>query len=141
MHFPSTAALVPAFGESGRPVRVTISIGLASYPDERVTDGESLRIVSDASWRAVGPEDTLATTVSIGSPLANMRAYVVDGAKTFVSNGTLCDLLVIVARTSDVTGWRGLSLIVAETDGPAMRLYQRLGLTGDERQTQLFRSP
>ena len=30
------------FGEPGKPVRVTISIGIASYPDERVTDGESL---------------------------------------------------------------------------------------------------
>src|SRR4029078_1195938 len=28
------------FGEPGRPVRVTISIGIASYPDERVSDGE-----------------------------------------------------------------------------------------------------
>ena len=30
------------FGEPGKPVRVTISVGIASYPDERVTDGESL---------------------------------------------------------------------------------------------------
>ena len=36
------------FGESARPVRVTISIGLASYPDERVTDGESLLRLADA---------------------------------------------------------------------------------------------
>ena len=35
------------FGEPGRPVRVTISIGIASYPDERVTDGESLLRLAD----------------------------------------------------------------------------------------------
>ena len=35
------------FGEPGRPVRVTISIGLASYPDERITDGESLLKLAD----------------------------------------------------------------------------------------------
>jgi diguanylate cyclase len=35
------------FGESGQPVRVTISIGIASYPDERVTDGESLLRLAD----------------------------------------------------------------------------------------------
>ena len=35
------------FGESSRPVRVTISIGLASYPDERVTDGDSLLRLAD----------------------------------------------------------------------------------------------
>lgn len=35
------------FGEVGHPVRVTISVGLASYPDERVTDGESLLRLAD----------------------------------------------------------------------------------------------
>ena len=35
------------FGEAGHPVRVTISVGIASYPDERVTDGESLLRLAD----------------------------------------------------------------------------------------------
>ena len=35
------------FGEVGHPVRVTISIGIASYPDESVTDGESLLRLAD----------------------------------------------------------------------------------------------
>jgi two-component system cell cycle response regulator len=35
------------FGESGQPVRVTISIGIASFPDERVSDGESLLQLAD----------------------------------------------------------------------------------------------
>ncbi|HSJ76757.1 MAG TPA: diguanylate cyclase, partial [Gemmatimonadales bacterium] len=35
------------FGEPGRPVRVTISIGIASFPDERVSDGESLLRLAD----------------------------------------------------------------------------------------------
>ncbi|HEY8257249.1 MAG TPA: diguanylate cyclase [Gemmatimonadales bacterium] len=35
------------FGEAGHPVRVTISVGIASYPDERVTDGDSLLRLAD----------------------------------------------------------------------------------------------
>ncbi len=35
------------FGETGQPVRVTISVGIASYPDERVSDAESLLRVAD----------------------------------------------------------------------------------------------
>ena len=35
------------FGETGHPVRVTISIGIASFPDERVSDGESLLRLAD----------------------------------------------------------------------------------------------
>jgi two-component system cell cycle response regulator len=41
------------FGESSKPVRVTISIGIASYPGERVTDGESLlRLADNHLYRA-----------------------------------------------------------------------------------------
>ncbi|MBA3659743.1 MAG: diguanylate cyclase [Gemmatimonadales bacterium] len=36
------------FGEADRPVRVTISIGIATYPDERVSDGESLLNLADS---------------------------------------------------------------------------------------------
>jgi two-component system cell cycle response regulator len=35
------------FGEQGHAVRVTISIGIASFPDERVSDGESLLRLAD----------------------------------------------------------------------------------------------
>ena len=35
------------FGEASRPVRVTISIGVASYPDERISDATSLLELAD----------------------------------------------------------------------------------------------
>ncbi len=35
------------FGEPGRPVHVTISIGISTYPDTRVSDGESLLKLAD----------------------------------------------------------------------------------------------
>ena len=41
------------FGDSSQTVRVTISIGIASYPGERVTDGESLlRLADNHLYRA-----------------------------------------------------------------------------------------
>lgn len=42
--------------------------------------------------------------------------YVIDGAKTFITNGFTGNLLVLVARTGEA-GSRGLSLIVLETEG------------------------
>jgi two-component system cell cycle response regulator len=36
------------FGEAGQSVRVTISIGIATFPDERVSDGESLLRLADS---------------------------------------------------------------------------------------------
>ena len=41
--------------------------------------------------------------------------YVIDGAKTFITNGWHADLVVVVARTGDEAGGKGLSLIVVET--------------------------
>ena len=35
------------FGDAGKPVRVTISIGLASFPSERISDGQSLLELAD----------------------------------------------------------------------------------------------
>jgi two-component system cell cycle response regulator len=41
------------FGDPNQPVRVTISVGIASYPDERVTDGDSLlRLADNHLYRA-----------------------------------------------------------------------------------------
>ena len=37
------------FGEAGRPVHVTISIGVATFPDERITDPESFLKLADAN--------------------------------------------------------------------------------------------
>jgi acyl-CoA dehydrogenase len=42
--------------------------------------------------------------------------YVINGSKTLISNGTHCDLLIIVATTDSSAGVAGISLIVAETD-------------------------
>jgi long-chain-acyl-CoA dehydrogenase len=62
--------------------------------------------------------------------------YVIDGAKTFISNGLLCDLLIIVCRTGG-EGAGGVSLIVAETDDrlPGFtrgRLLEKIGQHGQD---------
>jgi alkylation response protein AidB-like acyl-CoA dehydrogenase len=64
------------------------------------------------------------TEPGTGSDLQGIRtkavrdgeAYVIDGAKTFISNGHLADLVLVVARTDPARGAKGLSLIVVETD-------------------------
>ena len=40
--------------------------------------------------------------------------YVLNGQKTFISNGQLCDLVIVVARTDPEAGYRGISLLVVE---------------------------
>nr|WP_201753861.1 acyl-CoA dehydrogenase family protein [Micromonospora rubida] len=41
-------------------------------------------------------------------------SYVVNGQKTFISNGILADLVIVVARTDPAAGHQGISLLVVE---------------------------
>jgi len=41
--------------------------------------------------------------------------YVLNGQKTFISNGQLADLIIVVAKTDPARGAKGTSLIVVET--------------------------
>jgi acyl-CoA dehydrogenase len=43
--------------------------------------------------------------------------YSISGSKTFITNGQLADLIIVVAKTDPEKGAKGTSLIVVETDG------------------------
>lgn len=56
--------------------------------------------------------------------------YVIDGAKTFITNGFTANLLVVAVRTGDA-GSRGVSLMVLETENlPGFRVGRRLEKLG-----------
>ena len=69
--------------------------------------------------------------------------YVINGSKTFISNGTHCDLLVIVAKTDTSKGAAGVSLIVAETNGELEgfergRVLEKVGQHGQDTRELFF---
>jgi acyl-CoA dehydrogenase len=43
--------------------------------------------------------------------------YVINGSKTFITNGQLANLVIVVTKTDPSQGAKGTSLIVVETDG------------------------
>jgi len=79
------------------------------------------------------------TEPQAGSDLAGIRTravrsaagdeYILNGAKTFISNGQLADLVIVVARTGE-DRHRGLSLIVVEGDTPGFTRGRRLDKIG-----------
>jgi alkylation response protein AidB-like acyl-CoA dehydrogenase len=62
------------------------------------------------------------TEPGAGSDLQGIRTtavdkgdhYVLNGSKTFISNGAMADLVVVVARTGPDAGHKGISLVVVE---------------------------
>ncbi|RKJ96285.1 acyl-CoA dehydrogenase family protein [Alicycliphilus denitrificans] len=67
--------------------------------------------------------------------------YLLNGAKTFISNGFLAGLVLVVARTDPGAGAKGISIIAVETDGlPGYRVGRLLDKIGMKAQdtSELF---
>ncbi|MFI9803986.1 acyl-CoA dehydrogenase family protein [Streptomyces sp. NPDC052301] len=61
--------------------------------------------------------------------------YVLNGAKTFITNGIHADLVIVVARTKPGRGSRGLSLLVVERDMPGFtrgRKLEKIGMAAQD---------
>jgi len=58
--------------------------------------------------------------------------YVINGAKTFISNGLNCDLVVVVAKTEPELGAKGVSLILVEAYRAGFRKGRKLEKMGQE---------
>jgi acyl-CoA dehydrogenase len=62
--------------------------------------------------------------------------YVVNGMKTFISNGVQADLVIVAVKTDPTAGAKGVSLVVLETDGLAGfsrgRALRKLGMHGQD---------
>ena len=80
------------------------------------------------------------TEPSAGSDLQAIRAtaqrdgddYIINGGKTFITNGQHCDVVIVAARTrSDVPGSRGTTLFLVDAETPGFmrgRNLEKIGL-------------
>jgi acyl-CoA dehydrogenase len=91
------------------------------------------------------------TEPGAGSDLANVATtarrdgdhWVLNGAKTFISNGQIGDLFIVVARTDpDATPrHRGISLLLVDADAPGFvrgKKLDKLGLRGQDTSELFF---
>jgi alkylation response protein AidB-like acyl-CoA dehydrogenase len=61
--------------------------------------------------------------------------YVVNGAKTFISNGAAADLVILAVKTDPEAGRRGISLLLVDTSTPGFargRKLDKLGLRAQD---------
>jgi acyl-CoA dehydrogenase len=70
-------------------------------------------------------------TTAVAAP----DGYRVNGSKTFISNGYLADLIVVVVKTDPAAGAKGVSLLLLETkDNPGFRVGRILEKVGQKGQ-------
>lgn len=73
-----------------------------------------------------------------GTDLQNMRTrasrsgddYIITGAKTFITNGSIADLIVLAVKTDPTQKAKGVSLVLFETKTPGFRVGRRLKKVG-----------
>ncbi|HEV3294906.1 MAG TPA: acyl-CoA dehydrogenase family protein [Streptosporangiaceae bacterium] len=78
------------------------------------------------------------TEPGAGSDLQGIRStairdgghYLLNGSKTFISNGQLADLVIVVARTDPGAGHQGMSLLVVERGTPGFERGRNLDKIG-----------
>ena len=78
------------------------------------------------------------TEPTAGSDLQGIRTtavrdgdqWVINGQKTFITNGIHADVVIVVARTDPSVGSRGFSLFLVERDTPGFRRGRKLNKVG-----------
>ena len=58
--------------------------------------------------------------------VADGADYVLNGEKTWISNGGIADFYVVFARTGEAPGARGISAFIVEADTPGFEIAERI---------------
>lgn len=89
----------------------------------RVADGSAIAAFALSERDAGSDVAALATRAE-----RDRDDYVLEGEKTWISNGGIADFYVVFARTGEGAGNRGLSAFVVDADTPGLEIAERIDL-------------
>ena len=151
--FPFSMAIAEEFARAncaavGGPMMVHSDI-VAHYLLNNGTEEQKQRYLPGmASGDIVGA--VAMTEPGAGSDLQGIRTsarrdgdnYVINGAKTFITNGQHCDVVIVVARTNaEVPGAKGTTLFLVDADAPGFargRNLDKIGLHASDTSELFF---
>lgn len=87
----------------------------------QVASGERIAAFALSEPEAGSDVSALATTARVDGD-----DFVLDGLKTWISNGGIADHYVVFARTGEAPGARGLSAFVVDADTPGLEVSERI---------------
>ncbi|CAN7146364.1 acyl-CoA dehydrogenase family protein [Rhizobium sp. LjRoot30] len=105
----------------------TGAIGLAGSDElkravlPKVTSGEWLSAFALSEKEAGSDVAAMACAAK-----ADGDSYVLDGEKTWISNGGIADVYTVFARTGEAPGTRGISAFVVFADDPGFSISERI---------------
>ncbi|AVO41285.1 acyl-CoA dehydrogenase family protein [Simplicispira suum] len=89
----------------------------------RVAAGEAISAFALSEAEAGSDVAAMACTAR-----ADGAHYVLDGEKTWISNGGIADFYVVFARTGEAPGARGISAFIVEAHTPGFEVAERIEL-------------
>ena len=143
-NFAHMAALFEELGAAGdTSFGVHVHIIVAHYLLNHGTEEQKRRYLPQLARGAMVGAIAMSEPAA-GSDLQGIRTravkdsngYVINGSKTFISNGYLADLIVVVAKTDPAAGARGISLMLVETRNVqgfrVGRILEKVGQKGQD---------
>lgn len=123
----------------GIPMAMAVQMSMATPALARYGSDELKATYLAPSIRGELVASIAVTEPDAGSDVAGIRTravrdgdeWVINGSKLYITTGTQADWLCLLARTSEETGYRGMSLIVVPTatDGVVVsRKLEKLGM-------------
>ncbi|BDE08117.1 acyl-CoA dehydrogenase [Vulcanimicrobium alpinum] len=89
----------------------------------RVCEGAAIAAFALSEPEAGSDAAALATTAR-----RDGSDWVLDGTKTWISNGGIADFSIVFARTGEAPGSRGISAFVVDAETPGSRIAERIEL-------------
>ncbi|WP_394680523.1 acyl-CoA dehydrogenase family protein [uncultured Comamonas sp.] len=87
----------------------------------RVARGEAIAAFALSEPDAGSDVAAMACTARL-----NGDHYVIDGEKTWISNGGIADFYVVFVRTGEAPGARGISALIVDADTPGLEIAERI---------------
>lgn len=126
-------------GCAGVAMAVTVQTDMATPSLHRFGSPQLKKRYLEPALRGDMVTSIAVTEPDAGSDVASIRTkavrdgdeWVINGAKTFITNGTQADWLCLLARTGDEGGYRGMSQIVFPTAAPGFSVSRKLAKLGN----------
>jgi acyl-CoA dehydrogenase len=113
-------------GLGSGPIGLAGSDALRRHWLPRVARGEAIAAFALSEPDAGSDVAAMRTRARREVAADGSASWVIDGAKTWISNGGIADFYVVFARSSDEPGARGISAFVVEADAPGLSIAERI---------------
>jgi len=126
-------------GCAGLPMALMVQTDMATPVIEALGTDEQKQeflapVITGEKIAALGVSEPNA-----GSDVANILTtakkdgddYIINGSKTYITNGARADFITLVVRTGDEPGYGGISIVLFPTDTPGFKVNRKLDKVGN----------